>query len=58
MVVATYYIEDGEPWGPTEPVWTFKNGFYAPKQSGAFRLPNGNTFVTVAGGDMFEVTYD
>jgi len=53
-----YYIEDGEPWGPTEPVWTFKNGFYAPKQSGAFRLPNGNTFVTVAGGDMFEVTYD
>jgi len=53
-----YYIEDGEAWGPTEPVWTFRDTFYAPKQSGAFRLPNGNTFVTVAGGDMFEVTYD
>ena len=53
-----YYIEDGEPWGPTEPIWTFSDTFYAPKQSGAFRLPNGNTFVTVAGGDMFEVTYD
>jgi len=53
-----YYIEDGEPWGPTEPIWTFRDDFYAPKQSGAFRLPNGNTFVTVAGGDMFEVTYD
>ena len=53
-----YYIEDGEAWGPTEPIWTFRDTFYAPKQSGAFRLPNGNTFVTVAGGDMFEVTYD
>jgi len=39
-------------------VWTFEDRFYAPKQSGAFRLPNGNTFVTVAGGDMFEVTHD
>ena len=53
-----YYIEDGEAWGPAEPIWTFRDTFYAPKQSGAFRLPNGNTFVTVAGGDMFEVTYD
>ena len=53
-----YYIEDGEAWGPTEPIWTFEDNFYAPKQSGAFRLPNGNTFVSVAGGDMFEVTYE
>jgi hypothetical protein len=53
-----YYIEDGEAWGPTEPVWVFRDNFYAPKQSGAFRLPNGNTFVSVAGGDMFEVTYE
>ena len=53
-----YHIEDDEPFGPTELVWAFKDTFYAPKQSGAFRLPNGNTFVTVAGGDMFEVTYD
>ena len=42
-----------------EIVWTFEEDFYSPKQSGAFRLPNGNTFVSVAqGGDMFEVTYD
>jgi|ETNvirnome_6_100_1030635.scaffolds.fasta_scaffold02171_11 hypothetical protein len=54
-----YYIEDGEAWGPTEPIWTFRDDFYAPKQSGAFRLPNGNTFVTVSSdGYMFEVTYD
>ena len=40
-------------------VWTFDNNFYSPKQSGAFRLPNGNTFVTVAvDGYMFEVTSD
>ena len=40
-------------------VWTFEDTFYAPKQSGSFRLPNGNTFVTVAGDDgMFEVTQD
>jgi len=42
-----------------EIVWTFEEDFYSPKQSGAFRLPNGNTFVSVSrGGDMFEVTYD
>ena len=54
-----YYIEDGEAWGPTEPIWTFEDDFYGAKQSGAFRLPNGNTFVTVSGDDgMFEVTDD
>jgi hypothetical protein len=54
-----YYIEEGEAWGPTEPIWTFEDNFYGAKQSGAFRLPNGNTFVTVAGDDgMFEVTQD
>jgi len=42
-----------------EIVWTFEEDFYSPKQSGAFRLPNGNTFVSVSrDGDMFEVTYD
>ena len=40
-------------------IWTFQNGFYGAKQCGVFRLPNGNTFVTVAGDDgMFEVTDD
>jgi hypothetical protein len=42
-----------------EVVWTFDNNFYSAKQSGAFRLPNGNTFTSVAqDGYMFEVTYD
>ena len=40
-------------------IWTFEDNFYGAKQSGAFRLPNGNTFVTVAGDDgMFEVTQE
>jgi hypothetical protein len=40
-------------------IWTFQENFYGAKQSGAFRLPNGNTFVTVSGDDgMFEVTDD
>ena len=41
-----------------EVVWTFEEDFYARKQSGAFRLPNGNTFVSVSDneGYMFEVT--
>jgi hypothetical protein len=42
-----------------EIVWSFEEDFYSPKQSGAFRLLNGNTFVSVSqSGDMFEVTYD
>ena len=43
-----------------EIVWTFEEDFYARKQSGVFRLPNGNTFVSVSDseGNMFEVTYD
>ena len=34
--------------------------FHYLKQSGVFRLPNGNTFVSVSDseGNMFEVTYD
>jgi len=51
-IVMEFDMESGDV------IWTFEDTFYAPKQSGAFRLPNGNTFVTVAGGDMFEVTYD
>ena len=61
-------------FGPTEPIWEYWGtpgssieGFYSGRQSGAFRLPNGNTFVIVAAdtflpveiesntGHMFEV---
>ena len=40
-----------------EVVWTFEDDFYSAKQSGAFRLPNGNTFISVSeGGEIFEVS--
>ncbi len=55
----SYYIEEGEPFGPNEIVWQYENGFHSGSQSGAFRLPNGNTLVTVAQElYIFEVTSD
>ena len=53
-----YVLEEGEPYGPSEPTWTFeKEGFYAAFISGAQRLPNGNTLITEGTwGNVFEVT--
>lgn len=51
--------EQGEPFGPQEPVWTYvdRDGFYSAFISGAQRLPNGNTLIcSGAGGRVFEVT--
>ena len=51
-----YLIIDNAAFGPVAPVWTFSGGFHSPMQSGAFRLPNGNTIVTsTQGGYIFEV---
>ena len=45
-----YYIEDGEPYGPSSYEWIKQatNGFNfsTQMQGGAFRLPNGNTLIT------------
>ena len=55
----TYHIEDGKPFGPENVVWEYENDFHSGSQSGAFRLPNGNTLVTVASESyIFEVTHD
>lgn len=54
-----YYIEPGEPFGPPVPSWYYDGppGFYSLNRSGAFRLPNGNTLVTVTdANNIFEVT--
>ena len=51
-IVMEFNMESGDV------IWTFQENFYGAKQSGAFRLPNGNTFVTTAGEGMFEVTND
>ena len=43
------YQLNGEGFfGPSEPVWIATGEFFSFIQSGAFRLPNGNTLVTVA----------
>ena len=45
----TYDIEDGEPFGPESAIWIHaQNGIQSEIQSGAFRLPNGNTIITDA----------
>jgi hypothetical protein len=59
----TYYLESGSAYGPEEPIWNFTaenpTNFYAVGQSGAQRLPNGNTLVCHAPlGLFFEVTPD
>ena len=51
-IVMEFNMESGDV------IWTFQDNFYGAKQSGAFRLPNGNTFVTASGDGMFEVTND
>jgi len=58
----TYAIGDGLPFGPAAPVWTYgEPGDYygGPIQCGAYRLPNGNTLVTIYGlGQLREVNPD
>ncbi len=59
----SYYLEPGSAYGPEEPIWiyTAKNPtkFYASGQSGAQRLPNGNTLICNGPrGIIFEVTLE
>ncbi len=43
-----YDILDNEPFGPLEPIWMHTEVYHADRQSGAFRLGNGNTLITDA----------
>jgi hypothetical protein len=55
-----YEVPETEAFGPASPVWTHggPGGYYGgPAQCGAFRLPNGNTMISLSiGGFIFEVT--
>lgn len=54
-----YFLAEGEAYGPIAPIWEYggDNTFFSDVQSGAFRLLNGNTFITVAASQlMFEVS--
>jgi len=55
-----YYLHPDSAFGPAAPTWVYRNtGFYSAHMGGAYRLPNGNTFITEAvSGRLFEVTYD
>jgi len=49
---------DGESYGPTTPNWTHNCRDNADGQSAADKLPNGNTFVNLSRGYMYEVDKD
>jgi len=55
-----YRLDAGAAYGPNAPVWTYiadpPESFYAYKESGAQRLPNGNTLIADGpAGRIFEV---
>ena len=52
----SYNILGDQAFGPNEPIWIHTGGFHSNVQSGAFRLPNGNTLISVADDALvFEV---
>jgi hypothetical protein len=56
-----YFREEGAPFGPSEPAWSFQadepGDFFSSFISGAQRLPNGNTLACAGvGGHVLEVT--
>ena len=56
-----YIILGTQPFGPEEPTWVYHPGpgWHTNVQGGAFRLPNGNTLLTVCDdADIYEVTYE
>ena len=53
-----YQIENGQPFGPIDFAWIYQSDFFSNIQSGAYRLPNGNTLITVTNQDrIFEINY-
>ncbi len=56
-----YYIHPDSAFGPAEPAWVYSDAgnFSSSYMSGAYRMPNGNTFITEAvTGRLSEVSYD
>ena len=60
--INTFYLYDLQSqsiFGPDEPIWYHTGEFHSNVQSGAFRLPNGNTLITDANSSrIFEVTLE
>jgi len=54
-----YILPGDEPYAPETWEWMYSDGFMVPLQGGAFRLPNGNTLITLAvEAEIFEVDMD
>ena len=47
-----YYIGEEEAFLPETYDWIYQDDFFSFNQSGAFRLPNGNTLITVSAQDL------
>lgn len=55
----SYPLIDDEPFGPNELTWFYQSDFFSASHSGAFRLSNGNTFITsFKDNKIFEVDYE
>jgi len=62
-VSGNYTLAAGQPYGPASPTWIYETvppeDFYGSNTSGAFRLPNNNTLVTIGPmGRIFEIESD
>ncbi len=54
-----YIISDNNPFGPATLEWEFRCDIVVPIQGGSFRLPNGNTLITLTHiGKIIEVDDD
>ena len=54
-----YQLTQEGIFGPNEPIWIATGDFFSFFQSGAYRLPNGNTLITVATeAKILEISYD
>jgi hypothetical protein len=54
-----YIIDDQSPFLPELYDWIYQDNFYSLNQSGAFRLPNGNTLLTTSSDSkVFEISGD
>ena len=54
-----YDLNDYGTFDPSEPIWIFTNDYFSFIQSGVYRLPNGNTLITVSTeARIFEINDD
>ena len=54
-----YSIEEGEPFGPVNYIWSYEGNIFTAMQGGSFRQPNGNTLITDCdSAHILEVTED